>query len=261
MNRVVELLVTVRPGGSLDLSALTLRSVRVGFPTAALVVWGNDLPTPLAAELARRVTEVGGHYFPLAPQRHDYWLAWRIDQTPADELVILDGDLIFHRDVEDLPALAPLTGPHEPRHFNPHTGALHHPRLHTCFLRIQPPAVRRRLAEYRAALPRIPHAAPWHPTAQVWVPGQPPEFWDTAAQLARVVPSTGFNPDYDDAFTHLHAGTWAAELAGIPSLAHLPDLHRLAVAGALTDDICVSVRATQRRWYDTHAQANKEAQP
>lgn len=239
------------------MAVLTLRTLRVGFPTAHLVVWGNDLGPADAAFVAQRAREAGGRFRPLPPQRHDLWMAWRIDQSPADELVLLDGDLVFHRDVEALTvADLPLQGPFEPAHFNDYTQAQHQERLHTCFWRLNPARVRAAIAGYRAGLPPIPHPTPWHPTAQTWIAGWPTQLLDSGCQLVRVLGGAkllAFAAGYDDAFTHLQCGSWSELLADTPSLAGLPQMHARAVAGELTEAHYADIRARMRQWYADHA--------
>lgn len=251
-GRVIELLVTVRQPELLDAATLTLNTVRTGFPSGRLLVQGNALPPELAALVERRASDAGGEFINLPPQRHDHWLLWRIESCRHDELVILDGDLVFHRDCSGLPAPKPITGPHEPQHLNPITAAIHLSRLHTCFWRVDPVATRRVLLDARHELPRIPHVMPWHPTAQTWRWGFPhSSFSDSGAELCRVAQAIAFGPDYDDAFTHLHCGTWSDVAA-----AHLPDLpalHAAAAAGRLTETDYAGIRRQQAQWYADHA--------
>ena len=60
MKRVVEILVTIRRPELREMAVLTLRTLRVGFPTAHLVVWGNDLGPADAAFVAQRAAQAGG---------------------------------------------------------------------------------------------------------------------------------------------------------------------------------------------------------
>lgn len=255
MTRDLEMLVTVRRTELLDAATLTLQTVRTGFPKGRLVVFGNDLDAYTADIVERRASQAGGEFHNLTRQRHDLWLLWRLESSTADELVILDGDLVFHRTMAcsdtSLSRDLVLTGPHEPLHRNPITGAWHQPRIHTCFWWCRPTALRRRLSDYRAALPRVPWPMPWHPTAQAWIPGDPPAFHDTGAQLCRVVGARAFDAGALTAFTHLHCGTWSDVAA-----AHLPDLpalHAAAAAGRLTETDYAGIRRQQAQWYAAHA--------
>lgn len=254
MIRDLEMLVTVRRPELLEAATLTLQTVRTGFPEGRLVVFGNDLDAYTADIVERRASQAGGEFHNLNRQRHDLWLLWRLESSTADELVLLDGDLVFHRDLHRMrwdDHNQVLIGPHEPLHRNPVTGALHQPRLHTCFWWCRPAALRQRLAAYRAALPRVPWPMHWHPTAQTWIPGDPPAFHDTGAQLCRVVGAQTFDDSLLTAFTHLHCGTWSDVAA-----AHLPDLpalHAAAAAGRLTETDYAGIRRQQAQWYADHA--------
>ena len=254
MSRDLEMLVTVRRPELLDAATLTLQTVRTGFPEGRLVVFGNDLDAYTADIVDRRASQAGGEFHNLTRQRHDLWLLWRLESSTADELVILDGDLVFHREMEHWPwgGGRVLFGPHEPQHRNPVTGAIHQARIHTCLWFCIPAALRRRMADYKAGLPRVPWPMNWHPTAQAWIPGAPPLFYDTGAQLCRVLGASAIpsNPD-NDPFTHLHCGTWSDVAA-----AHLPDLpalHAAAAAGRLTETDYAGIRQQQAQWYADHA--------
>lgn len=254
MTRDLEMLVTVRRPELLDAATLTLQTVRTGFPDGRLVVFGNDLDAETAAIVERRASQAGGEFHNLTRQRHDLWLLWRLESSTADELVILDGDMVFHRDMARLKwndAGNVLIGPHEPQHRNPLTGAIHQPRIHTCFWWCRPTALRRRLADYRASLPRVPWPMPWHPTAQAWIPGDPPTFHDTGAQLCRVVGASAFDARELTAFTHLHCGTWS-DLAR-EKLPDVQAIHAAAIAGRLTETDFAGIRQAQADWYARHA--------
>lgn len=249
MKPDLEMLVTVRRPELLDAATLTLNTVRTGFPEGRLTVFGNDLDPHTARIVELRASAAGGEFHNLTRQRHDLWLLWRLESSTANQLVLLDGDLVFHRELPEI--LPTLTGPHEPRHFNPVSGAIHQARLHTCLWWCDPAWVRRQLADYRAALPRVPWPMAWHPTAQAWIPDEPPLFYDTGAQLCRALGAQRLPDDMLECFTHLHCGTWSdiasAQLPGIPAV------HAAAIRGQLTEDDFAGIRQAQAEWYDRHA--------
>lgn len=185
---------------------MVFRSLRVGFPTARVVVWNNNLSNKY-------------HYLPELTQllddnmemrrieqelTHAEWLSMLVS-TEHGRIVILDTDIMFWERCEDWQFELLLAGAFSPAFKCPAVQAWTAPRLHTSFMWI------RSLEELRSKLREVrqhPQFYPYNPFAPMMLfdCGEP-VFYDVAANLYQQLGGTRYGSLKLDCYDHLHSGT------------------------------------------------------
>ncbi len=212
---IVHALATVRRPELLDAALLVFRTVRDGFPTASLNVWGNALPAREQWIVGNACRAVGAGFTNLRPTVHDRWLE-ELVQESVRPFWVLDTDVCLWENVEGFAKEwkangVEFAGRWEPAFDEESTGSLHVERLHTALMWIDPSRVR---AAIRTRMAQIP--APWGHKAdftflrQSFVPLRSGRtlFYDTMAGLWQAGIGTPFTKAQDAAFDHLHCGTY-----------------------------------------------------
>jgi hypothetical protein len=211
--KTVHILATVRKPELLPAALLVFRTLRTGFPTAKVCVWGNSLDSAGFASVATDCAKVNAHFQNLAPTSHDAWIESLIEES-TEPFWICDTDIVFWTTVEkwfETNGEVTYAGRYEPEFHEEWTKTRHMERLHTCLMWINPGAVR---AALRAWMAKIP--PPWGRSAdfpfirQHFVPlrNELPLFYDTCAGLYHAHQGTPFSIEQDAAFDHLHCSTY-----------------------------------------------------
>ncbi len=132
-------------------STLLFRTLRTGFPTAAVEVYDNA-SVPAAVEQIRDLCAASGCAFAPLPRAasHPAFIELMLTRTRAERAVFLDPDIVFWADCEGirLPEGALFGGRHVPTFRDEYTRTVTLERLHSSFLvfeRID--ELRRRAAE------------------------------------------------------------------------------------------------------------------
>lgn len=239
MKQTVHILATVRKPELLDAALFVFRSLRTGFPDAAVKVWGNGLNSYDQMLLAHAVDQVKGEFRNLPPTSHDAWIESLIEES-IRPFWICDTDVVFWDPVEEWFSLRDVVyaGRREPEFDEEWTQTRHVERLHTCLMYLNPAAVRSAMREFVAKIP-----PPWRNSAdfpfirQHFVPvhNGATLFYDSCAGLFQAAPGEAFTDGQNEAFDHLHCATYA-DLAS-PALScglkmadgkrSLQDVHRL----------------------------------
>jgi len=117
-----------------ELCELTLKTIRIGFPNATLMIVGNQGYMPHRREidaLEAMVSRDNGSH----PQVLQNIL---VENTRNDEpLVLVDGDVIFHKQMEDFNLHSILTGDLIPSFKSPWSDSFTFERLHTSLLYVR----------------------------------------------------------------------------------------------------------------------------
>lgn len=272
MKPVVHILATVRKPELLRAALLVFSTLRRGFPTADVCVWGNNLAVEATAAVAAEAARVGARFYNLPPTSHDCWISGLIEQAGAagspPGFWICDTDIVFHEKIEirNPKCETILAGRFEPEFHEEFTDTVHVERLHTCLMWIDGPGLRCAMRGWMAKFP-----LPWRNTAQFdlvhqhFIPraGAPPLFYDTMAgvyQALRAGPigpsdqvSTVhvFSDEEDGAFDHLHFATYVDQVEG-----------RISVKGGLRErfemiydrpELAKGILAEQRKYYAARA--------
>lgn len=251
MPQKVHILATVREPHLLHAALLIFKTLRVGFPTADVHVWGNAIAEPMATIVRRRAEQEGCHFRNVPLTMHDRWIE-TIIYHEHEPCWICDTDVIFWRAVEHWfdGLTVELAGRYEPTFWEEWTDTMRVERLHTCLMYINPVALR---VAIRAWTGKMPY--PFGNTAEYplirqtvcpWLHGKS-IFYDSTAGLWHAGIGTPFNPNEDDSFDHLHAATYVDLIS--PHLTGMADLAQCQLAIYENPELARGLRHKQNEWY------------
>lgn len=204
----VFVLATCRKEELLPYTTLVFRTLRVGFPTAEVIVTGNDLPE-FAIEEVMSACEASKCSLINGPAiSHDLWLETLIDKE-QEPFWICDTDIIFYSKVEDWTFSTALAGFRVPEFFDEFTNAITRSRLHTSLLYIDPKKVCKQILAYESQFPVTPfNPPPINPFAPICIPLNGRfYFHDVGSILYHAIGGTAFNAMQKNAFFHFNFGT------------------------------------------------------
>lgn len=236
MTPQVHILATCRNPALIDATTLVFKTLRIGFPTANVIVRSNgNLPDGLPFGVFGE------------PVTHGKWIEELIHKN-SSPFWICDTDMIFKSSVEDWfnessPDL--FAGRYEPEFFEPWTESRHVARLHPSLMWFNPIPLREAMAKWpgkHAFLDSVEkNLIRWH-----WVPRDGKlEFYDTCAGLHHALGGTRFTAEQNASFVHLHCGTYS----DIQPNDELRIIHKLTMENpAVADDLT----ERQSRWYHKH---------
>lgn len=256
MIQPVHILATVRKPELLEAALLVFRTLRVGFPTAPVFVWGNALPLEAEAAVAHAAQDCRAVFTNIPVTVHDLWIE-NLLQESLEPFWICDTDVLFWESVERFKPAPLLAGRLEPEFEEESTGTLHMERLHTALMWFNPAPLR---AAMRAWMARIP--APWGHTGefpfvrQHFVPlrGERARFYDTCAGLWHAGLGTPWTEKQNDAFDHLHCATYI-DLIGPHLSVELRQAHQAIYAD---HRVGKGMRHHQAKYYNRQRPAGKE---
>lgn len=217
MKSVVHILATVRKPELLPAALLVFRTLRTGFPTTPVCVWGNGLDPASERAVVSACQNNGCRFQNLPATQHDMWFEALIEEN-LEPFWICDTDMVFWSAVEDWFSHRPevaLAGRHEIEFNEEWTNTLHMERLHTCLMFVRPGLLRTAMRTWMSRIPLLWRSQAEFPfVRQHFVPalGQAPRFYDTAAGLWQAGIGTPFSETENAAFDHLHCGTYADEI-------------------------------------------------
>lgn len=210
----VHILATVRKSAMLDAALLVFRTLRVGFPTAEVTVWGNGIAPRLAGVVADAAGKAGARFVNGPGTSHDVWVEGLL-LVSGEAFWICDTDVVLWQCVErwfEHHKRVGWAGRFEREFDEEWTNTIHVARLHTALMWLNPAVLR---GEMRAWMAKIP--APWGQSGQfplvrqTFIPrrGGKTLFYDTCAGLYHALEGTPFTEEQDAAFDHLHCATYA----------------------------------------------------
>ena len=250
MAPTVHILATVRKPELLEAALLVFRTLRVGFPTAPVMVWGNALPEYAARAVAQAAQAVGAGFRNVQATQHDAWIESLLAAN-HEPFFIADTDLVFFEPVEAFSAPV-LAGRLEPEWCDPWTRTRRRERLHTCLMYVNPAALRMALRSWMAQIPE-----PWGPLAQfplvrqtfLPVRGGMTVCQDTFAGVWQAGIGTAFTAEQNAAFEHLNCATYA-DCVGTALGMDLALAHRAIYADP---SLARGIQRTQTLFYARHA--------
>lgn len=210
MSRV-HVLVTVLNRDLFEASWLVFKTLRIGFPTAEVVIYGHGLDQECERAISEATARMGFRFVPIPMDSHGAWIE-RLLARETGPFWICDTDMIFLRPVEHwfLGSQELFAGRLEPEFFEQWTQSVHMERLHPSLIWFNP-------APLRAAMRGWPGTQEFFRTVNLpliqWscVPrrGQPPLFYDTTAGLWHALEGKAFTEEQNEAFEHLFCGTYS----------------------------------------------------
>jgi hypothetical protein len=234
MNNPIHILVTVRKTELLPAATLVFKTLRVGFPTSPIFVWGNGLPMFLEDQVRAAARPTGATFNNLKPTCHDHWIE-QLVLNQAQPFWICDTDMVFFDECEwffdgrdsDL-----FAGRFEPTWHEPWTDSVHVERLHTCLQWFNPVALRAAMAGWlHSTVPQVFANAEMPLIRQHFVPvrGGKTLFYDSTAGLWHAGGGTKFTARQNGAFEHLHCGSYSDEVGKVDVLKGLPAMHEAII--------------------------------
>jgi len=227
----VYILATVRKPSLIDAATLVFRTLRVGFPTAAVTVQTNWFAPGSHHAMAEACRQVDARLEePGFITQHDRWIA-RLLETAHEPFWLCDTDVVFFGSMENLGIEGEpyMVGEYQPAFLEEFTRTIHVERLHTCLLWMDPVRLRDRVREWHSRFPDPPAVQAMRVLVhQTYVPTpRGVLFYDSGAGLYHAVGGTRMPDNALERFEHLNAATYidliAPALADAPALA---EVHR-----------------------------------
>lgn len=195
---------------------LVFRSIRTGFPTAKILVYGNGIKDPEGRNLVEiTARNVGAQYVNIPMHSHGQWIE-NILANESDPFWVCDTDIVFFDKVEDWFTGSDelFAGRYEPQFWEEWTKTYHVSRLHPSLMWLNPQPL-------RAAIRSFPGKHEFFSTVQQnliqWslVPSLNEytdethlNFYDTCAGLHHALVGTMFTEAQNAAYGHLFCGTY-----------------------------------------------------
>jgi hypothetical protein len=249
MIKQVHILATVRTMALLDAALLVFRTLRTGFPTATVMVWGNGLELDALKSVGNAAASVGATFRNSAYLPHDGWIEGLV-QGMQEPFWICDTDMVFFDRVEDWfdsDERVVFAGRYEPAFAEEWTKTQRAARLHTALMYFNPSLTRQAMRSWMCRIPR-----PWRDSAvfplikQAFIPtAGKTMFFDSCAGLYQACGGTRFTEEQDNAFEHLHCGTYADLITPHLSV-NLIEAHRLVYANPA---LAKGIRERQNEYY------------
>ena len=213
---------------------LVFESLRVGFPTAPVTVHARRMTADQDSRLKQYVDAVVPEADIVFTEIdcHGVWIDYVVARAKG-RIAIVDTDVVFHDAVEHWQFGTGLAGRYIRRFREPLTRCVSEPRLHPSLLFVEPAYLQQQLADWQAGFgvtrfnpPLTSFAA--FTLAERTRAGVVPHFYDTVSALYQAIGGTSFTDDQLDAYDHLFAGTFVAELAAVIADADLLAAHQAA---------------------------------
>jgi hypothetical protein len=198
----VHILVTYREGNE-QFAELVFKTIRVGFPTANILVHVNgdkpfNVPSPGMPWQVHRVPDGTIHH---------EWIE-RLIREEQEPFWICDTDVVFYGPVEQWEFHTALAGYLVPEFADEFTKAVTRSRLHTSLMRIDPVLFKDAKTSWRTQHPVTEFNPPINLVHPVMVPQDcRTYFYDTMALAYHAMHGTAFTPQQKDTYFHFHFGT------------------------------------------------------
>jgi hypothetical protein len=271
MKQTVHILMTVRNSQLWHAALLVFRTLRMGFPDAAVRVWGNDLDADAARMVGQAAQKLDGQFQNIKPTTHGKWIETLVFNS-NEPFWICDTDMVFFRVVEPPRRQEEVlfSGRYEPEFMEEWTGMRHVARLHPSLMWFNPAALRPVLRAWPASAGSSGAASPFFGTVKrnffewEFVPSRKGEarrekaevlFYDTCAGLYHAIGGTAFTEKQDAAFEHLHCGTYSDLIGQHLSLAGSMEENHRAIF--MEPAMARGLWAQQARYYASRKPRNK----
>lgn len=229
--------------------SLLFHTVRRGFPTARLVVYGNGMAPDLAHLTQSCCRAVGAYYLDIPNTPHGTWIE-KLVANERDPFWILDTDVVFFEPVQDWftgrENEVLFAGRREPQFWEDWTKTIHVSRLHPSLMYFNPQLL-------RAAMRSWPQGQEFLATVEcnffkwqmVALDGKM-YFHDTMSGASHALAGTEFTETQNASFSHLFSGSYIHMMPGMEDRVKMHDeifRHPSAARGLWEH---------QKRWYEEH---------
>ena len=207
---------------------LVFDTIRVGFPTAEIIVFDNNSIPDAVIEIEKAADKVNAKFIKLEKEvfHHEYLRFILNFENDEVQIYIIDPDVIFWENVETFTTNKLLAGRLIPEFFDAYTDVLTKPRIHTSFLHIPSVSLLRDRInimenKYRTDLIKDITLK----TNDEWV------MWDTFAQVFECLHDDIeiFTEEKNECFEHIFCGSHLNLLAKRHYHSRMHDIHRLSV--------------------------------
>lgn len=212
---------------------LFLHTIRTGFPTAEICVFGNDLKEDERFRLHSACDKIGAEFEPLPRVHHARWIEDMIN-LHSDRIAIVDPDTVWWENCENIKVPEPFlwAGRYVPAMWNEWARCRSTPRLHSEFVLI-PDVIKFHNAV--AALNKEQYEPggeyctwdPYYP--RVFFLGTMKFFCDTLSQLYSALPGWAFDEDVKNRYDHLNSAAFFDIMCTrVAKVDGFKEVHRLA---------------------------------
>lgn len=192
----------------LDVSTLVLDSVRTGFPKNHIYVYITGNNSFLNSEIARRAFQLDKLYVIKTPtiKTNDQLVSMIFEREMSNSFILLDGDVVFWDNCEDVLANDLIAGRYIPEYQCPYTNTLTMPRLHTSFMLFEDvKQIKVKIKEYAYQ----DHLVPFNPISPVTVFNSGNQiFFDTCANLFQCIGGSPFKEETLNKYDHLGCSSY-----------------------------------------------------
>lgn len=251
----VEILCTCRKPELLPMTLLVFDTLRIGFPTARVIVHGNALPD-YAEKAVREACEKNVCEFSNgSPTIHNEWLAG-LCEGATESFIVSDTDCIYYESVEGWKFDTALAGARIPEWDDEFSGAITRSRLHTSLLFIDPVKLRAAVKEYESKYADTVFT----PKVNLFYPLCLPlngkrYFHDTASLLYHAIGGTAFTDIQMDALFHFNFGTIPDVV--LPRLSNGEEMANAREAVLKNPELGRGMWRAQREYYEQRNPAPK----
>lgn len=211
MKPNVFILATCRNPDLFRMTELVFKTLRTGFPTADITVFGNGNQTEITDKIHSLCDGVRADFIPVNYTPHAAWIEGLLNNQ-TEPFWIVDTDVIFWKSIEDLKFDTAMAGRHIPRFWDLYTKCITEPRIHTSLMYVNPSLVKRDLETFKSTFPSDTDFNPLVNMVRPFFHRAPIGngiFYDCCAMLSYHVSTTRFNEEQLGHFDHLNCGTYA----------------------------------------------------
>lgn len=223
MTPRVHILASCPTPDALPYTLLVFDTLRVGFPTADIMVNVNGKSGE--QEVAEACRKAGVECAPCGNTIHHEWIDDLFDYK-TEPFWLCDTDMVFYAPVEGWTFDAPMAGWRIPEWRDDFSRCITRPRLHTSLMWIDPMRVHTDLAKFNAELPQGPFTPFVNPVYPLVIPFKGQRyFYDTCSMLYHAIGGQAFMDAQKEAYFHANFGTIESLV-----LPRLPDAARMKAA-------------------------------
>jgi hypothetical protein len=214
--------------GQLYGALLVFDTIRIGFPTAEIIVVDNNSIPEAVIEIEKAARKVNARFIKLENEvfHHEYLRFILNSENDESQIYLIDPDVIFWKNVEAFTTDKLFAGRLIPEFFDAYNAVLTKARIHTSFLHIPSAKLLREKIiplenKYRTNIIKDTTLK----TNDEWV------MWDTFAQVFECLHSDIeiFTEEKNECFDHIFCGSHLNVLAKKHHHSRMHEIHHLAI--------------------------------